>query len=176
VWKFHPNAARTAGLDFVPRLIEKGIEMIKSYHITEHGKTGLEEELKVLLEQRKEIAERIADARAYGDLSENAEYSAARDEQSVNEARIGEIEKILKNAKIIRGGKKGTIGLGSTVVLRNGTTAEYRIVGAVEANPLDGKISDESPLGRQLMGCKVGDKVSVETPKGEITYTVESIA
>jgi transcription elongation factor GreA len=149
--------------------------MAKTYHITKHGKTQLETELEVLLQARKEISERIADARSYGDLSENAEYSSARDEQGINEARITEIENILKNADIIREGKKDTVGLGSTVVLKNGAEVEYKIVGPIEANPLDGKISNESPLGVGLMGKKVGDRVSVTTPKGEMVYMIKSV-
>jgi transcription elongation factor GreA len=149
--------------------------MAKTHHITKHVKTQLETELEVLLQARKEISERIADARSYGDLSENAEYSSARDEQGINEARITEIENILKNANIIREGKKDTVGLGSTVVLKNGAEVEYKIVGPIEANPLDGKISNESPLGVGLMGKKVGDRVSVTTPKGEMAYIIKSI-
>jgi transcription elongation factor GreA len=149
--------------------------MAKIYHITKHGKTELEAELSGLMKSRKEIASQIADARAYGDLSENAEYSAARDEQSVNEARIAEIETILKNAEIIKERKGNKICLGSTVTLKNSEDVQYKIVGAVEADPLDGKISDESPLGRQLMGKKVGDHVFIKTPKGEIKYTIKSI-
>jgi transcription elongation factor GreA len=148
---------------------------MKSYHITQTGKTALEEELKTLLNLRKEISERIAEARAYGDLSENAEYSAAREEQSLNESRIMEIENILQNAEIIKGSKGSKIGLGSTVVLNNGGQTEYRIVGAVEADPLSGKLSDESPLGAALMGKKSGDKVTVKTPRGEVTYTIKSV-
>ncbi|MDR1197315.1 MAG: transcription elongation factor GreA [Candidatus Nomurabacteria bacterium] len=148
---------------------------MKNYHITQHGKMELEEELKVLLDSRKEISERIAEARAYGDLSENAEYSAAREEQSLNESRIMEIENILQNAEIIKGGKGGKIALGSTVILKNGAETEYRIVGAVEADPLDGKLSNESPLGSALMGKKTGDKVTIKTPKGEVTYAVKSV-
>lgn len=149
--------------------------MAKSYPITAHGKVELEEELKNLLADRKEISGRIADARAYGDLSENAEYSAARDEQGVNEARIAEIENILQNAVIIKEPRGGKVCLGSTVTLKNGETVEYKIVGAVEADPLDGKISDESPLGTNLMGKKVGDKISIKTAKGEVKYTIKSI-
>ena len=149
--------------------------MAKTFHITMGGKRELEEELAQLLNSRKEISIRIAEARAYGDLSENAEYSAARDEQNVNESRISEIENILKNAEIIKSSKRTKIGLGSTVVLKNGKEVEYRIVGAVEADPLDGKISNESPLGVELMGKKVGDKATISTPKGDITYTIKSI-
>ena len=149
--------------------------MAKTYHITKHGKAELESELESLLQSRKDISERIADARSYGDLSENAEYSSARDEQGINESRISEIENILKNADIIKEGKKNTVNLGSTVVLKNGSEVEYKIVGAIEADPLDGKISNESPLGIELMGKKVGDEVSTKTPKGEIKYTIKSI-
>lgn len=149
--------------------------MTKSNYITKIGKVKLEDELADLLSARADITERIAEARSYGDLSENAEYAAARDEQSSNEARIAEIEKILSDVKIIRETKKGTIGLGSTVVLENGKEARYQIVGAVEADPLNGKISNESPLGIELMGKKVGDEVTILTPKSKMTYTVKAI-
>jgi transcription elongation factor GreA len=149
--------------------------MAKIYHLTKHGKAQLEAELEVLLQSRKEISERIADARSYGDLSENAEYSSARDEQNINESRINEIENILKNADIIKESKKDVVSLGSTVVLKNGFQVEYKIVGAIEADPLDGKISNESPLGLELMGKKVGDSVTIATPKGEAKYTIKSI-
>lgn len=150
--------------------------MANRFHITEHGRRELEEELSQLLGLRKEISTRIAEARAYGDLSENAEYSAARDEQSVNEARISEIENILKNAEIIKDSKRSKIGLGSRVILKNGAVAEYQIVGAVEADPLDGKLSNESPLGVELMGKKVGEKATISTPKGDVTYTIKDIS
>jgi transcription elongation factor GreA len=150
--------------------------MVKVFHITPHGKHELEEELATLMESRKEISTRIAEARAYGDLSENAEYSAARDEQSVNEARISEIENILKNVEIIKGSKRSKVGLGSRVVLKNGGAAEYQIVGAVEADPLNGKLSNESPLGIELMDKKVGDKVTITTPKGDMTYMIKDIS
>ena len=150
--------------------------MVKTFHITMHGKRELEEELTGLMALRKEISSRIADAKAYGDLSENAEYSAARDEQNVNEGRISEIENILKNAKIIRGNKAGKVCLGSTVVLQNGTKTEYRIVGAVEADPMEGKISNESPLGIELMGKKVGDNATITTAKGDVTYKIIEIS
>lgn len=149
--------------------------MVKSNYITKKGKARLEEELATLLAARADITERIAEARSYGDLSENAEYSAARDEQGVNETRIAEIEKILSDVKIIRETKKDSIGLGSTVVLENGKDTKYQIVGAVEADPLNGKISNESPLGMQLMGKKVGDEVTVKTAKSNTTYKVKSI-
>lgn len=151
--------------------------MKKLYHLTSEGKKELETELEELKGRRGDVAEKIANARDYGDLSENAEYDAAREEQAQVESRIAEIEDILKNADIIKVGKSnGTIRVGSTVELINGKTVTYRIVGPVEADPLEGKISNESPIGSALMGKKVGDKVSIETPKGTAHYTVKSVS
>ncbi len=149
----------------------------KQYSLTMHGKRELEDELKDLIDSRGAIADRIAEARSFGDLSENAEYSAARDEQSRVESRISEIEEILGGADIIEADKvDGVIGLGERVVLKSDkVVTEYIIVGAVEADPADGKISNESPLGAQLLGKKVGDKVSIETPKGDKTFEVLEI-
>lgn len=149
--------------------------MKKTYHITAEGKAELEVELQELKERRGSIAEKIANARDYGDLSENAEYDSAREEQGLVESRVGEIEDILRNADIIKPTKSSTIKVGSTVVLKNGTKVTYRIVGPVEADPLEGKISNESPIGSALMGKKEGDEVTITTPKGETTYTVEEV-
>ena len=149
---------------------------MKTYHLTIKGKRDLEEELQDLLNSRREISERIADAKSYGDLSENAEYSAAREEQGVNETRIAEIENILKNAEIIKDTKRSKIALGSRVVLSSKKgKVEYQIVGAVEADPLDNKISNESPLGKELIGKKAGEEIELSTPKGNIAYKVEEI-
>ncbi len=149
----------------------------KQYSLTLHGKRELEDELKDLIGSRGAIADRIAEARSFGDLSENAEYSAARDEQSRVESRISEIEDILGGAEIIEADKvDGVIGLGERVVLKSDkVVTEYIIVGAVEADPTAGKISNESPLGAQLLGKKVGDKVSIETPKGDKTFEILEI-
>lgn len=151
--------------------------MRKQYHLTQHGKRELEEELASLIESRGEIADKIAEAREYGDLSENAEYAAAREEQGMVETRIAEIEKILANADIIKesSSKTGKVALGSTVTLKNGKKSIYKIVGPVEADPLGGKISNESPLGEALMGKKVGDHVLIETPKGKTNYEILAI-
>ena len=147
--------------------------MKKLYQITTDGRKELEAELEKLKGRRGEIAEKIADARGYGDLSENAEYDAAREEQGLVESRIAEIEDILTNAEIIKASRASSVGLGSKVELKNGSkTVHYHIVGPVEANPLEGKISNESPIGLALMGKKVGDSASVVTPKGEITYKI----
>lgn len=132
----------------------------KSINLTAEGKKELEKELDDLIKSRPQIAERIATARAFGDLSENEEYSSARNEQKVAEGRILEIQEILKSAKIIRAGKKDVVGLGATVELdMGGRKVEYALVGPTEANPLEGKISNESPIGKAIMGTKVGDTV-----------------
>jgi transcription elongation factor GreA len=150
--------------------------MKKMYQITNEGKKELEAELEQLKGRRGEIAEKIADARGYGDLSENAEYDAAREEQGLVESRIAEIEDILTNAEIIKVSKAAGVTLGSKVELKHGSkTVNYHVVGPVEANPLEGKISNESPIGLALMGKKVGDIASVMTPKGEISYEIMAI-
>lgn len=150
--------------------------MKKTYQLTSAGRKELEQELEQLKGRRGEIADKIAEARDYGDLSENAEYDAAREEQGLVETRIAEIEDILMNAEDIKGSRKGTIGLGSAVTLKNGTKeVVYTIVGPVEANPLEGKISNESPIGTALMGKKVDDSATISTPKGETTYTITKI-
>ena len=150
--------------------------MKKHYQITAEGKKELEAELVELKSRRGEVAEKISDARDFGDLSENAEYDAAREEQGLLETRIAEIEEIITNAEIIKASKKSAIGLGSSVELKTGNkTVKYTIVGPVEANPLEGKVSNESPIGMALYGKKVDDKVTISTPKGDIHYTVVSI-
>ncbi len=150
--------------------------MKKQYQITAEGKTELEQELIELKARRGEVADKISEARDFGDLSENAEYDAAREEQGLLETRIAEIEDIINNAEIIKATKKSTIGLGSRVELKNGAkTFTYTIVGPVEADPLEGKVSNESPIGMALYGKKVDDKVTITTPKGDITYTVIAI-
>jgi transcription elongation factor GreA len=149
--------------------------MKKQYHLTAEGKTELETELTELIAKRSEIAEKIANARDYGDLSENAEYDAAREEQAMLETRIAELEDILKNADIIKPTKSNTIKVGSTVHLKNGKKVTYQVVGPVEADPLEGKISNESPIGAALIGQKVGDKVTITTPRGEVVYAIEAI-
>ena len=151
--------------------------MKKMYQITAEGKKELEAELKALKSRRGEIADKISEARDYGDLSENAEYDAAREDQGLVESRIAEIEDIVMNAELIKVSRKSTVGIGSKVELKNGSkTVNYNVVGPVEANPIEGKISNESPIGVALMGKKEGDKVTVSTPKGDINYTVVTVA
>lgn len=150
--------------------------MNKVYQITESGQRELERELEELKSQRGEIADKIAVARDFGDLSENAEYDAAREAQGLLETRITEIETILQNASIIQVGGSSTVALGSTVELEaNGKAVVYTVVGPVEADPLEGKVSNESPIGQALMGKAVGDTVTISTPKGELAYTVVAL-
>lgn len=150
--------------------------MKKQFQITEDGKKELEAELEQLKGRRGDIADKIAEARDYGDLSENAEYDAAREEQGLVESRIAEIEDILMNAELIKTGSKTKVGLGSKVELKTGSkTVDYTVVGPVEADPLEGKISNESPIGEALFGKKVGDSATITTPKGEVTYEIVKI-
>ena len=138
-------------------------------NLTAEGKKDLEKELDELIKNRPAIAERIATARAFGDLSENEEYSSARNEQKVAEGRILEIQDILKNAKIIRGGKKDKVALGATIVLdMGGRKVEYALVGPTEANPLEGKISNESPIGKVIFGHKAGEELEFNSKKIKI--------
>ncbi|MDN5275982.1 MAG: greA [Candidatus Saccharibacteria bacterium] len=150
--------------------------MKKLYQITEDGKNELEKELIALKSRRGSIADKIANARDFGDLSENAEYDAAREEQGLVETRIAEIQEILQNADIIKASRKKSVDLGSKVEISTADkTFTYIIVGPVEADPLSGKISNESPIGVALFGKKVGDSATITTPKGEITYTIANI-
>ena len=141
----------------------------KEIHLTSDGKKELEKELEDLIAKRPEIAEKIATARAFGDLSENEEYSSARNEQKMTENRILEIQDILKKAKVIRSGKKTSVTLGANVKIDlNGRELEYVVVGATEANPSQGKISNESPIGKIIMGHKVGDELEFNGRKVKI--------
>lgn len=151
--------------------------MKKVYQLTDEGRKELEAELEQLKGRRGDIADKIAEARDYGDLSENAEYDSAREEQGIVETRIAEIEDILMNAEAIKATRSSAVRLGSKVTLKSGTKeVVYTIVGPVEANPLEGKISNESPIGEALMGKKVGEAATITTPKGEMTYKVQSVA
>lgn len=151
--------------------------MKKTYKITEVGKKELEAELETLKNRRGEIADKIAEARNYGDLSENADYDSAREDQALVETRIAEIEDILAKAEIIKAGKSTRVSVGSTVELKsNGKTFTYTLVGPVEADPLEGKISNESPIGEALMGKKVGESATITTPKGEVAYEIVKLS
>ncbi len=142
--------------------------MAKKYLLTPEGLTKLSEELKNLIEvKRKEVIERIREAAAHGDLSENADYAQAREEQSFIEGRIAEIEDMIKNAEIIQsGGNHNTVTIGSTVTVK---------VGGNETNPKENKISNESIVGKAVLGQKAGNKIKVQTPAGETEYEIVSI-
>lgn len=152
--------------------------MKKLFKLTKQGIAELKVEVETLIAKRAAIADAIKTARELGDLSENAEYQSARAEQDRNEGRIGEIEHILQNVEVIKASKSdGKVVLGSHVQLKNdGKTKEFQVVGTVEADPLNGKISDESPIGQALLGKKVGDDVEINTPAETSTYKVVSIS
>lgn len=145
-------------------------------YMSEDKLEALQAEKKQLLTIKiPEVAKRIDEARQMGDLSENAEYHAAREEMAWAQSRVQEIDYLLQNAQIISGDKKtgSTITIGSTVTVElNGKKKEYTIVGAQEADPLSGKISNESPLGQAFLGKKKGDKVSVDVPAGVQVYKI----
>lgn len=152
--------------------------MKKQFFLTKEGIDELKQEHLELVSQRTPIAERIKTAREFGDLNENAEYSSARQEQERVEARIAEIEHILLNVKLIAKPKgDNKVQLGSTVKLKSTiTTKQFQVVGTVEADPLNGKISDESPIGQALMGKKVGDAVEIKTPAETAEYKITDIS
>lgn len=153
--------------------------MNKRYRLTQEGVTELKIELDRLIAQRGAVAESIKTAREFGDLSENAEYQTARQVQEKNEARISEIEHILQNFEVIKAPKGDSkVQLGSKVKLlsKDGKTKEFQVVGTVEADPLEGKISDESPLGQAALGKKVGDEVEIKTPIETAIYKVVDIS
>ena len=149
--------------------------------LTYAGLKALEDELENLrVVKRKEVAGKIKEAREQGDLSENAEYDAAKDEQRDIEARIDELEKILTNLEVVVEAEVDLekINVGCTILVHDDEydeEIEFKIVGSTEANSLQGKISNESPVGQALIGKKVGDVVDVETPAGNIRYTVLKI-
>ncbi len=151
--------------------------MKKQYVLTKEGVQELENELKLLIAERGPLTERIKSAREMGDLSENAEYQSARQEQEKLESRIDEIEHILQSVEIIEKPKGSkNVSLGSTVELHNGSTKTLTIVGTVEANPLEGKISDESPMGKALLGKSLGEEVEFKTPVETATYKIVKIS
>lgn len=153
--------------------------MKKQYHLTKEGLAELKAELAELVARRSSIAEEIASARSQGDLAENAEYHEAKEEQGRNETRIEEIEAIIASSDIIKTPKDdGKVRLGSTVMLAHdsGKDKQFQIVGTVEADPLNGKISDESPIGKALLGKKEGDDVEIKTPAETNVYKIAKIS
>lgn len=152
--------------------------MKKQFHLTKEGKKELQDELDTLVSKRGAVAERIKTAREFGDLAENAEYISAREEQERLENRIAEVENILQNGDVITKPKGDSkVQLGSVVKLKSdgGKVKEFTIVGTVEADPMNGKISDESPIGQALMKKKVGDTAEINTPAETTVYKITSI-
>jgi transcription elongation factor GreA len=145
------------------------------------GKQKLEQELEHLKTvKRKDVVERIKIARSFGDLSENSEYDSAKEEQAFVEGRITTIENMIRNAKIIQEDEMSsdTVTLGRTVTfieLPDGEEETYSIVGSAEADPFEGKISNDSPIAKSLLGKKVGDQVTVQTPGGEMNVRITTI-
>jgi len=152
----------------------------KEILLTSSGFLELEEELNNLKTvERPNVIEAIKDARAQGDLSENADYDAARNKQAEVEARIKEIEYMLENAKIIEKNNSHTVGLGSNVdilYVEDEEEESYSIVGSTEADPFENKISNESPIGKAIIGKKVGDIVDIESPTGSYQIKIVKIA
>lgn len=147
-------------------------------YVSKEGLERFKQELDGLINvKRKEIIERIERAKELGDLSENAEYAAAKDEQAFTEGRIIELKDMIARAEIINSsGRVDLVHVGSKVKVKtDGTETEYEIVGVAEADPLSGKISNESPLGRSFLGRRIGDKIQIQIPKGMVTYTILEI-
>jgi len=153
----------------------------KVYPMTQEGKEKLEQELEYLKSvKRKEVVERIKIARSFGDLSENSEYDSAKEEQAFVEGRIGTLEAMIRNALIIEEDELNSdqVSLGKTVTfieLPDGEEESYTIVGSAEADPFEGKISNDSPIAKSLIGRKVGEQVVVQTPGGEMNVKIVSI-
>jgi transcription elongation factor GreA len=151
----------------------------KPTYLSKDGLEKLRAELdEMVTVKRPEVAQRIHDAKEHGDLSENAEYEDAKNEQAFVEGRIQTIEALIKNATIIDESHGGDhVQIGSTVTVQGPDGEErFTIVGSAEARPTDGKISNESPVGRALLGRKKGEKVVVRVPAGDFTYTIRAIA
>jgi len=154
----------------------------KEVIMTAEGLKKLEEELEQLRSvKRREVAERIKQAIGFGDISENSEYEDAKNEQAFIEGRILTLEKILRNARIIDGesAATGEVGVGSTVVLRDmedGGEFEYTIVGSVETDPMDKKISNESPVGRAILGKRKGNVVEISVPAGLVKFKIMDVS
>ncbi len=154
--------------------------MVAEQKYTREGFEKLKEEYEVRTKvERERILNAIAEARSFGDLSENAEYDAARNDQAKNETRIRELEELIEHAVVVDDAAidHSVVGLGSYVTVeKNGQEVQYKIVGSNEADPFENKISDMSPVGRALIGAKVGDTVKVETPARVVTMKVLQVS
>lgn len=155
--------------------------MAKQVVLTAEGRKKIEEELELYkTEKRKDVAEKIKVARSFGDLSENSEYDEAKNEQAKIEARIADLEAMLKNAVMVEAAdsSSGVVGIGSRVKVLDVEFDEeviYQVVGSAEADPMNGRISDESPVGKALIGHAAGEEVSAETPGGELKFKILEI-
>ncbi len=151
--------------------------MDKKIYLTQEGLDELQQEYQDLTKvKRPEVLERLSQARNQGDLSENAEYTAARDELSFIDGRIDELEELLKQVSLIQDSGKGSVALGSKVTLKVGAREDvYTVVGEWEADPAEKKISHESPLGKALLGKSQGEQVEVDAPAGKVLYTVVAV-
>jgi len=151
----------------------------REIYLTQEGLENVKEELKVLkLENRPEIIRAIKEARALGDLSENADYHSAREEQAIIESRIQELEALVDNAIIIKKNRKDEIGIGSTIVIEyteDKEQEEYTIVGSKETNPSENKISNESPIAKSIIGHKKGEILTVDSPNGKYEIKIIEI-
>ncbi len=150
---------------------------MKEQYLTKEGMNELQDRLHILkTSHRREIADAIHTAKEQGDLSENAEYASAKEEQNRIEQEIAELETTLKNAHVVAKHKTDTVGINSVVLLScNGKESEYHIVGSNEANPMKGKISNESPMGQALLGVKPGETVRIPVPAGTKECTIKQI-
>lgn len=152
--------------------------MAQQTYLSHGGVENLKKELQELkTKKRQEIAKRLQDAKDLGDLSENAEYFEAKEAQSFNENRIAELEELLKNAVVIETpSEENVIGIGSTIEVKSANGLEtFSIVGSAEAKPQEGKISNESPLGRAFLGQKIGDEIEIKAPNGITKYKIIKI-
>lgn len=147
-------------------------------YLSEEGLEQHKNELEELKLKRQEIAQRLEEAKALGDLSENTEYLQAREAQAFNEGKILELEQLLREAVVIdKNRKSSSVHIGSSLEVRaNGKNQNFTIVGSEEANPASGKISNESPLGKAFLGHKAGETVTVETPAGQVSYKIVAIS
>lgn len=151
--------------------------MSQTIYVSEEALAELQQELRNRkFVKRREIANRIEAAKELGDLSENFEYHEAKEQQGANESRVLELEMIIRNAVLVKKKSGGTISLGSVFTVQTGDlTKTFQLVGVTEANPIEGKISNESPIGRAFLGKANGDLVEAEVPSGRVTYKIISV-
>jgi transcription elongation factor GreA len=165
----------------MPGQFEKGLNMAREVILTPEGFKKLQKELDYLqVDRRAEVAERIKTAREFGDIAENAEYDDAKNEQAMLEFRISQLEERLRDARVITKKEipKDVVGVGSKVRLKDmetNKTIEYHVVGSAEANPAENKLSNESPVGKAILGHKKGETVEVTAPRGALKFKIVEI-